>query len=41
MNHALTVGEVLVPIITIGGIFALAAIIFFVIWLFNPFRSGH
>lgn len=41
MDHAITVGEVLAIIGIMAGVIAIPAVIFFVIWLFNPFRSGH
>jgi len=41
MKHAITVGEVLVPVLIIGGMLGAGGLIMFFIWLFNPFRSGH
>ncbi len=44
MNHAITLGD-LMPVVygllALGGLAALVALIFFFIWLMNPFRSGH
>lgn len=41
MNHAVTVGDVLGVIMVGGGFLALLAILVWVVWLMNPFRSGH
>jgi hypothetical protein len=41
MEHAITVGEVLGFVAMAGGLLAVVAIIFGVIWFMNPFRSGH
>jgi hypothetical protein len=41
MNHAITIGEVLGFVGVVGGIFALGALTLGIIWLMNPFRSGH
>ncbi len=41
MDKALTIGDLVWPILIIGGMAALVFAIFFAIWLFNPFRSGH
>ncbi len=41
MNHAITIGDLVWPALMIGGFAALVFLIFFLIWLFNPFRTGH
>lgn len=41
MDHAITLGEVLGFIGIVGGVIALGAVLLGVIWLMNPFRSGH
>jgi len=41
MNHAITIGEVLGAVGVVGGFILLAAIFFGIIWLLNPFRTGH
>ena len=41
MDQAITVGGLLMFVGIVGGLFAVVALIFFVIWLFNPFRTGH
>ena len=41
MDKALTIGDVAIAILAIGGIIGVLALIFFVLSLINPFRSGH
>ncbi len=41
MDQAVTVGAVLVFVGIVGGLFVVVLLAFFVLWLFNPFRSGH
>ncbi len=41
MNHAITVGDVIWPLIIIGGLLGFGGFLLFLVWLFNPFRSGH
>lgn len=41
VDEPITVGAVLAFIGIVGGIFAVGALCIFVIWLFNPFRTGH
>lgn len=41
MDKAITVGEVFGFLGVVGTGVAVIALIFFLIWLFNPFRTGH
>ncbi len=41
MQHAITIGDVLLALLGVGGLVAIVAALFFVVWLFNPFRTGH
>lgn len=41
MQEAITFGHVLGFIGIVGGFFAVVAVLFGVLWLINPFRSGH
>lgn len=41
MNHVITLGDVLLVVGIPVGLLLLAAIIFGIIALMNPFRSGH
>ena len=41
MDHAVTVGDIIKVISAIGIPLGLVGLCIFVIWLFNPFRSGH
>jgi hypothetical protein len=41
MNHAITVADVLWPVLIIGGVLGAGALLLGLIWLLNPFRSGH
>ena len=41
MNHAITIGEVLGFVGAIAALFGGAALILFIIWFLNPFRTGH
>lgn len=41
MHHAITVGDVIWPILVILGLLGIGGFLIFLIWLFNPFRTGH
>lgn len=41
MDHAITLGNVLWVIVGIGAVGGFLGAIFFIIWLMNPFRTGH
>ena len=41
MQRAITVGDVVWPVIIVGGIALLAALCLAAVYLLNPFRSGH
>jgi hypothetical protein len=41
LDQPITLGAVLGFIGIVGGIFAVAGLCLFVLWLFNPFRTGH
>lgn len=41
MEHAITIGEVLIVVGVVGAVFGFAAICLALIWATNPFRSGH
>jgi hypothetical protein len=41
MNNAITVGEVVNFVLIVGGFIGVVALLFGLIWFFNPFRSGH
>lgn len=41
MGEAITVGHVLAFVGVVGGVLAIGGLLLFVIWLINPFRSGH
>jgi len=41
MDHAITVRDILWPVLIIGGLFGLGALLLFLVSLFNPFGSGH
>lgn len=41
MDHAITAGDVLAIIGVMGGIAAAGAVLLGLLWLLNPFRSGH
>lgn len=41
LDAPITVGGVLGFIGIVGGALALTALCFFVLWLFNPFRTGN
>jgi hypothetical protein len=41
MEHAITVKDVAIVVGIIGGCVAIGAVLLFLIWLFNPFRTGH
>ena len=41
MSHAITIGEVVWFLLIVGGIIGAGAFLLFVVWLLNPFRSGH
>lgn len=41
MDHAITVGDVAVVIGVGVSLVVLAGVCFGLLWLFNPFRSGH
>ncbi len=39
MQHAITLGDVIELVLVVSGL--VGAGLFFLVWLFNPFRSGH
>lgn len=41
LDQAITIGGVLWFVAVVGGLFALGGLAIFVVWLFNPFRTGH
>lgn len=41
MEHAVTVKDVLYVIGGLVGLFGVAGLCFGLLWLLNPFRSGH
>jgi hypothetical protein len=41
MDHAITVKDVVWPVVGIVVFLGVVGGIFGLIWLFNPFRSGH
>ncbi len=41
MGHAITVGDIFWPLLIIGSLVGVGAFLLFLVWLFNPFRSGH
>jgi hypothetical protein len=41
MDHAITVKEVVVFVLVVGGLIGAVALLFGLLALFNPFRSGH
>ena len=41
MDHAITIRDIVWPIVIIGGLLGLGAICIGLVALFNPFRSGH
>jgi hypothetical protein len=41
MSHAVTVGDIFWPVVIITGLCGMGAFFLFLVWLFNPFRSGH
>ena len=41
MDRAITLGDIFWVMLSVGGFIAVLAIIFGIIWLTNPFRSGH
>jgi phage shock protein PspC (stress-responsive transcriptional regulator) len=41
MEHAITIGDVAMVALVIGGISAFAVLLYFLVWFFNPWRSGH
>jgi len=41
MNEPITIGMIVYPVLVIGGLLGITGFLFFLVWLFNPFRSGH
>lgn len=41
MNHAITLGDVLAISLIFLGIMGIGGLLMFLVWLFNPWRSGH
>ena len=41
MQHAITVGDIFWPLLIVGCLVGIGAILMFAIWILNPFRSGH
>lgn len=41
MNEPITIGMIVWPVLIITGLGGLVALLLFLVWLFNPFRSGH
>lgn len=41
MNHAITIGDLALWIMIVGGLVGVAVIIIGLLTIFNPFRSGH
>lgn len=41
MDQAITVGGLVEFVLVIGGLFMLGALAFLILWITNPFRSGH
>lgn len=41
MQHAITVGDIFWPLLIIGGLVGIGALLLFIVWLLNPFRTGH
>jgi hypothetical protein len=41
MDHAITVGMVADVLLAIGDLVAVGGILIFLLWLLNPFRTGH
>lgn len=41
MDHAVTVGDVFWIVMAVVGLLGIGGLLLFLVWLFNPFRSGH
>lgn len=41
MDHAITIRDIFWLLLAIATVLGIGAGIFGLIWLFNPFRSGH
>lgn len=41
MEHAITIKDILFVALLIGAIVGVGGFALFLVWLFNPFRSGH
>lgn len=41
MHEVVTVGMIVWPVVIVGGLLLVAAILIGLVALFNPFRSGH
>lgn len=41
MQHAVTVADILWVVLIVGGLIGAGGLLLFIVWLLNPFSSGH